>query len=205
MLLTVNAHNRDKERAAMRAMFEARKRVFVDILGWDVPVLDGRYEVDPFDDGYAVYLILVDDAGRHLGSARLLPTTRAGILNSIFPHLATEPLPAGDAIYEITRFCLSPDIGSRRRRVARDLLVTAIARHAIEHGISTYTGLAEVGWLRQILTFGWQSELLGVPQKQDGMFLGALRIDIGPDTLCRLADAGIQGADGQTMAWTQAA
>lgn len=205
MLLTIDAHNRVSERAALRAMFEARKRVFVDILKWDVPVLDGQYEVDPFDDGHAIYLILMNDDGQHLASARLLPTTRPGILNSIFRHFATEPLPEGADVFEITRFCLSPDIGSRRRRLCRDILVTAIARHAIERGIRTYTGLAEVGWLRQILTFGWQGELLGVPQEQGGMLLGALRIDIGPDTLHRLAQAGIQSADGHAAPWTEAA
>lgn len=30
--------------AVLRAMFAARKAVFVDLLKWDVPVLAGRYE-----------------------------------------------------------------------------------------------------------------------------------------------------------------
>ena len=58
---------------ALRAMFEARKQVFVDLLKWDVPVLGGRFEVDQFDDEHAAYLVLSDDEGRHLASARLLP------------------------------------------------------------------------------------------------------------------------------------
>ena len=36
-----------------RSMFEERKRVFVDLLGWDIPVLAGRYEIDQFDDDEA--------------------------------------------------------------------------------------------------------------------------------------------------------
>lgn len=63
----------------LRAMFEARKRVFVDLLKWEVPVVDGRYEVDQFDDEEAAYLIVVGADGGHAGSARLLKTTR--------PHL----------------------------------------------------------------------------------------------------------------------
>jgi LuxR family quorum-sensing system transcriptional regulator CciR len=39
-------------------MFAARKSVFVDLLKWDVPVLEGRYEVDQFDDQHATYLIV---------------------------------------------------------------------------------------------------------------------------------------------------
>ena len=30
----------------LRSMFAARKSVFVDLLKWDVPVIDGAYEVD---------------------------------------------------------------------------------------------------------------------------------------------------------------
>jgi acyl-homoserine lactone synthase len=52
----------------LRAMFAARKSVFVDLLKWDVPVLEGAYEVDQFDDGHATYLILTDARGAHLGS-----------------------------------------------------------------------------------------------------------------------------------------
>src|SRR3546814_8386098 len=63
----------------LRAMFAARKSVFVDLLKWDVPVLEGRYEIDQFDDEYARYLILADRGDGHLGSARLLPTMRPQI------------------------------------------------------------------------------------------------------------------------------
>ena len=37
----------------LRSMFEDRKSVFVDLLKWDLPVLDGRFELDGFDDRHA--------------------------------------------------------------------------------------------------------------------------------------------------------
>jgi len=37
------------ENDVLRAMFAARKEVFVDLLKWDLPVLDGRFEIDQFD------------------------------------------------------------------------------------------------------------------------------------------------------------
>ena len=43
------------EDRALRTMFEDRKSVFVDLLKWDVPVIDGRFEVDEFDDEQATY------------------------------------------------------------------------------------------------------------------------------------------------------
>lgn len=75
--------------AVMRAMFEARKRVFVDLLGWDLAVLADRYEIDQFDDENARYLIITDPHHSHLASARLLPTTRPHILDTLFACCAT--------------------------------------------------------------------------------------------------------------------
>lgn len=72
-----------------RSMFEERKRVFVDLLGWDIPVLAGRYEIDQFDDDEATYIVVTDGTGEHCGSARLLRTDRPHILDTIFPTCAT--------------------------------------------------------------------------------------------------------------------
>ena len=50
MLLIVDSANRALEHKALRSMFEARKRVFIDLLKWDIPALADRYELDQFDD-----------------------------------------------------------------------------------------------------------------------------------------------------------
>lgn len=98
----------------LRQMFEARKQVFVDLLRWDLPVLDGRFELDEFDDDQAHYIIIADRDGNHLGSARLLPTTRPHILGGLFPELCAGPVPAGPDVFEITRFCLGRNQGRWR-------------------------------------------------------------------------------------------
>ncbi len=175
---------------ALRGMFAARKRVFVDLLGWDVPVLDGRFEIDQFDDEHARYLILVDDDG-HLGSARLLPTVRPHILDTLFPALCAGPVPTGSATYEITRFCLDRRLTARSRRDVRNRLVTALVVHALIEGIETYTGVAEVAWLNQILRFGWNAVALGQPMPSDGQPLGALRIEITSETPALLEMTGM--------------
>lgn len=192
-MLIVDESNRAAERHAVRSMFEARKRVFVDLLRWDVPVLAGRYEVDQFDDGHAVYLILLDCDRRHSASARLLPTTRPGILTTFFPTLCDEPAPAGATVFEVTRFCLSRDQPAERRRQARDRLITGLVRLALDRGITSYTGVAEQGWLEQILGFGWECRLLGAPRLIGSRRLGAVRIDIAADTPGRVFAAGIHG------------
>ncbi len=167
---------------ALQEMFEARKRVFVDLLKWDVPVLEDRYEVDQFDDENASYLIVPDEDGGHAGSARLLPTTRPHILDTLFPDLCASPPPHGPNVLEITRFCLGRDQGAEGRLETRNLLVSGLVRYALENGVETYVGVAEMGWLQQILAFGWRCRPLGLPRVIDGRMLGALRIDISEDT-----------------------
>jgi N-acyl-L-homoserine lactone synthetase len=175
----------------LRAMFEARKRVFVDLLKWDVPVLDGRFELDQFDDPRATYVIVADPTAGHLASARLLETVRPHILGSLFAELCHGPVPAGPDIAEITRFWLDPGAGASGRRTARNRLVSALAAHALDQGIRTYTGVAELGWLQQILAFGWDCRPLGPPRNIGGRWLGALAIAIAGDTPERLARNGI--------------
>lgn len=175
----------------MRAMFAARKEVFVDLLKWDVPVLAGKYEVDQFDDPHAHYIVLANRDGGHLGSARLLPTMRPHILYSLYPQLCEDAPPRGPDIFEVTRFCLDRSLTARERRQVRDTLVTALVEHALANAITGYSAIAEVGWLQQILAFGWRCRPLGLPRTIDGKMLGALGIRIDADTPRLLAEAGI--------------
>lgn len=205
MLLTVDGTNRITERAAMREMFAARKKVFVDLLRWDIPVLDGRFEIDQFDDAHARYIIITDAAGRHLASTRLLATTRPGILDSLYPELADGPLPAGEDVFEITRFCLTPDCSAADRRIIRNQLVTAISRYALDQCIRGYTGVADIGWSRQILDFGWECSLLGEPKAVGATTLAALWIAIDDCTLGSLADRGVYAEVQDRLATDRAA
>jgi len=193
MMIIVDRDNRAREHVALRSMFEARKRIFVDLLKWDLPVLAGRFEVDQFDDPHATYLIVTDKDGGHLASARLLPTTRPAILDALFPHLVAGPVPRGEGIAEITRFCLSRDVNAAMRRTARDILLAGLVDHALANGIHSYTGVAELVWFRQIERFGWECRSLGEPCIDGGRLLTALRIEIDAATPARLAGAGIGG------------
>lgn len=176
---------------ALRVMFEARKKVFVDLLKWDVPVLAERYEVDQFDTGDAEYLVLVDERGSHRASARLLPTEGPHILADLYPLLCDGPLPRGPATREITRFCLDPRLPATERRRARNQLVTALVEHALRSGISDYTGVATTSWFRQIEGFGWDCRALGQPLRFGGGELVGLHIRIDDDTPQLLARSGI--------------
>lgn len=198
MLHVSNQQGRAMAPPVMRAMFAARKSVFVDLLKWDVPVLAGRYEIDQFDDEHATYIVLTDAVGGHLGSARLLPTVREHLLGGLYPFLCDGAVPTGETTFEITRFCLDRRLGATERRALRDTLIRALVDHAIAHGISRYTAIAEMGWLQQILAFGWRCVPLGIPQRIDRSLIAALSIAIDADTP-RLLDASGISADPQIL------
>jgi len=179
------------ESAALRAMYRARKEVFVDLLKWDLPVLAAEFEIDQFDDVDAEYLILIAGGVHHRASARLLRTDRGHLLADLYPHLCAGPIPSGPTVREITRFCLDRNQNAGERRAARNQLVTALADYALATGITAYTGVAEVDWFEQIRRFGWKCEALGQPMRHDGRDLTALHILIEADTPGRLRAGGI--------------
>jgi N-acyl-L-homoserine lactone synthetase len=176
-----------RECAALKGMFEARKQVFVDLLKWDIPVVNDRFEIDQFDDEHAQYLIVSNMKGAHAASCRLLKTTRPHILDTLFPELCDAAIPRGHSTLEITRFCLDRNQSSAERLESRNCLVSALVAHALANGIERYTGVAEMGWLSQILSFGWDCSPLGLPRRFDGRLLGALSISITPRTPSLLA------------------
>jgi N-acyl-L-homoserine lactone synthetase len=176
---------------ALRAMFEARKRVFVDLLKWDVPVLDERYEVDQFDTRDARYLVLADAEARHRASARLLRTDRPHILGDLFPVLCRDGVPRGQTTREITRFCVEPTLSRADRLKVRNQLVTALVEYALAERIAAYTAVANLQWFRQIEQFGWRCRPLGPVLRIGGEALVALHIEIDQSTPSALARTGI--------------
>lgn len=177
--------------ATLRAMFSARKRVFVDLLKWDVPVLADTYELDQFDTPEATYLVIADGEDGHRASTRLLRTDRPHILRDLFPMLCSGPVPGRSDYREITRFCIEPTLPRTERRTARDLLVSALVDHALETGLTGYTAVANRAWYRQIANFGWDCRALGDEHVVGDETLVALWIGIAPDTPAALTGKGI--------------
>lgn len=191
MLKRYNSEDFPGEDERLRVMFAARKRVFIDILKWDLPVLGGRYEVDQFDTRDAEYLILLGGDGAHRASARLLPADGPHILRDLYPCLCAGPVPSGPTTREISRFCLDPRQTAQDRRIARDQLVTALVHHARLKGITDYTGVASTAWFDKIARFGWDCRPLGEPMRIGRDTLIGLHIRIAADTFASLEAAGI--------------
>lgn len=189
MVRVINRHNAPAHRLLIEAMHRDRKRVFIDIMRWNLPHEPER-ELDAFDDESAEYLIVGDPAsGTHFASLRLLRTERPHLMSEVFPFLCEGGVRRGPNIREVTRFCLSPRLRARERLRMRNVLVNGLVEYALLTGVDTLTGVSELGFLSQILSAGWHCVPLGLPQSVDGSMVGAFQIDVGPATLASLSPA----------------
>ena len=173
------------------AMFEGRRRLFVDLMRWDVPVVQGRFEIDQFDGPDAIYIAEYVDCADHRGSLRLLPSVGSHILGDLYPELCAGPVPRGLDVREITRLCLPALVGARERLRVRNRLIRPMVDHALAAGIRTLTGVVRPSFRDTILDMGWEASPLGPERRVDGMGLAVFRIEIENDTPSRLARTGI--------------
>lgn len=89
-------------------MFRDRAEQFSQRLGWAVSVNASGHERDQYDELNPLYVIWQQPDGSHGGSMRFLPTTGRCMVNEHFRHLNGDTLLQEPAIWECTRFCLSP-------------------------------------------------------------------------------------------------
>lgn len=184
MISLVVSNSRHDLPAELRGMHRDRKRVFVDWLKWDVPVVDGEYEIDQFDTASAVYLLRLGSDGQHLGSIRLLPTTEPHLLDTIFAEpLGIEDLPTGPTVWEASRICTNPDIDKELAvRVRRELGV-AMAEYGLAVGITDYTYVTHSAYVPTMLAAGWDMRPLSLPAEYSGQQLEAIAMRVTPETV----------------------
>lgn len=168
MLFIVTAENRSLFADEIVEMHRQRKRVFVDGLGWNIPVVNDM-EIDPYDRGDTVYLLAKSDPQSCVtASVRLLPTLGPHLMSDLFRNACGGNPPRGPAIWEVSRFCTAPEISSRRVRVG--LLwevICGITETALLFGIERITFQSNAALLPLVLDCGWSAEPLG-PSLPDG-------------------------------------
>ncbi|MFN3635444.1 MAG: acyl-homoserine-lactone synthase, partial [Rhizobium rhizophilum] len=67
MIRIINGTRRNQFLSDIDAMHRLRKRVFHDLLGWDVEVRDA-WEIDDYDRANPLYVLSYGDEGRLRGS-----------------------------------------------------------------------------------------------------------------------------------------
>lgn len=177
-------------RHLIESMYVDRKRLFVDLYGWDVPVVEDRFEIDQFDTADTVYIIYADAAGDHEASIRLMPTTRPHMLGDLFAALCPGGVPIGPTIWESTRLCLPQRHGAGRRRELRNMLISAMVDLALSRGITCLTGVLPEAFRKEVLAMGWAAEPLGPAVRVDSGLVGAFAAHVRFDTPARLRWTG---------------
>ena len=165
-------------------MHRDRKRVFVDRLKWNVPVVDGVYEQDQFDNGNAVYIVAADPVtGHHQASLRLTPSLKPHMLRDVFSALCENGVPVGPQIWELTRICISPDLPRALAHKSLGLIWLGAVEFCLDEGVTTMTGLTHTAMFANIAASGIQIEPLGPSMTFDGMAYRALQTRIALDVL----------------------
>ena len=152
-----------------------RYKVFIDMLGWPLPVRDGM-ELDQFDRPDARYVVAHDEHDTVIGTARLLPTTQPYLLGEVFPHLmGDQPAPCSEEVWELSRFAAvdfsrgapSAGLGQFSSPGAVELLRAAIAC-AQEHRVKWLITVSPLGVDRLLIRAGFKARRLAPPLIIDG-------------------------------------
>ncbi len=198
-MLTVTAGTPgDLQSGLERQLAVYRHKVFVEHLGWKLPLAGVGVERDQFDRADTVYVIARDERGNVCGCGRLLPTNKPYLLGSVFPWLMGEqPLPCAAEVWELSRYSthsvdsepLTHEESRRRFRVLlRTIVDAAISRGAKR--LITFTVPTLERLSRQL---GIHVHRVGPPQLVDGAPVVAMWVELDQQTLDALKheEAGI--------------
>lgn len=169
MFKIIRPENRPACRGLIDAMHEMRYRVVVCEWGWDIPGVVVGYEADPFDTDETVYVIVENDAGDVVASARLNPTTRPHMMSELFADYCNlQPWPVGDEVWECSRFVterskFSDPVEDFRVRCRLGLGLTVFC---LDRGITRLSWLTHQKFYNLVQKV-WKTEPLGLPRRDD--------------------------------------
>lgn len=174
------------------ALARYRYRVFVEQLGWELPVVDGCMERDQFDRNDTIYVIARDDSGSICGCARLLPTTRPYLLKELFPFLLAKPmLPPEDAgTWELSRFAAHLS-GDDPEWAIRPMLALVV-RQALRLGAHRLVAVTFLSMERLFRRIGVHAHRAGPARRIDNRMVVACWLDLDA---CTLSVLGIHGQE----------
>ncbi len=198
MIRIINGANRNDYPEEIAAMHRLRKRVFHDLLKWDVTVRDD-WEVDHYDDANPVYVMSYSTEGLLRGSLRLMPTLGPNMLDDTFPILlGGRPEIRSAEIWESSRFCIEPEISQDRASnqvtIAAAELMCGVGEIGLASGLSHIVTVTDVFLERMFRRMGCPGERIAEPHKIGSVHAVAVAWEVTPDLLARMkAIAEIEG------------
>jgi acyl homoserine lactone synthase len=192
---TVSGKRRSLSEATFRALARYRYGVFVEQLGWPIGSPDGL-ELDEFDDAETEYVAAIEPDGRIGGCARLLPTTRAYLLQSVFPHLLNgTPLPCSPSVWELSRFAAvdlqaDPADEPRLKALRSGQILLASVLRAASLGAKRLITVSPLGIERILRRMGAHAHRAGPPCLVAGQPVYACWIELDERTVSALSCYG---------------
>jgi acyl homoserine lactone synthase len=188
MIRIFNSNTGKQNPRDLDAMFKLRKRVFHDLLKWDVSVR-GDWEIDNYDDANPLYVLSYSDqTGRLRGSLRLLPTLGPNMLDDTFPILLGDnPQVRSASIWESSRFCIDPTIsqdrGSNQVTIAAAELMCGVGELGLSSGLSHIVTVTDVFLERMFRRMGCPGERIGEPRRIGSVYAVAVAWEVTSDLL----------------------
>lgn len=198
MIRIINGANRNEYPEEIAAMHRLRKRVFHDLLKWDVTVRDD-WEVDHYDDANPIYVMSYSPDGQLRGSLRLLPTLGPNMLDDTFPILlGGRPEIRSAEIWESSRFCIEPEVSQDRASnqvtIAAAELMCGVGEIGLASGLRHIVTVTDVFLERMFRRMGCPGERIAEPHKIGSVHAVAVAWEVTPDLLARMkAVAEIDG------------
>lgn len=148
-------------------MHALRARVFFDRLGWKVSIVNGK-DVDEFDRLEPTYILVVTDAEKVVGCARLLPASGPTMLRDTFPQLLANGRLDGHAqMIESSRFCVDTTAAlarpERSLNIATLTLFAGIIEWSIANNYSEIVTATDIRFERILRRASWPMRRLGNP------------------------------------------
>ncbi|MBB3313398.1 acyl homoserine lactone synthase [Rhizobium sp. BK196] len=150
-------------------MFRLRARVFGGRLNWEVTVEEGR-ERDRFDDLAVSYIIIVDEGGEAIASARLLPALGPTMLVDVFPELLGDrPFVPHARMVESSRFCVDTETkaaaaGAFGLNEATVFLFAGILEWCLAKGMTEIATVTDLRFERILKRVAWPLARYGKPR-----------------------------------------
>lgn len=185
--LTFDFIGQNRHGTAFRQYLQIRKRLFVDVLGWNVPHNDD-VEMDQYDNPCAQYVVVLRESTVVAG-ARMMSTAaswgehsymlRDAFLGRIgIPRTAIPEEIATNDVWEITRLVVSDDVSGRAERsYCLSLLLGACVDLVRQNGGQELISLSPVHMARTLRQLGFPADRVGEPYSEtDGRRYAMLRM-----------------------------
>lgn len=157
----------------------ARRMVFIDQKGWDLPQTEGM-EYDQYDTPESRWVV-IHEYGRVLAGMRLMPTTakcgqysymlrdaQRGLLADIPNDVLFMDAPVREDVWEATRLFVAVDVSSKRRLIIQTILLEQMAASARELGARAVIGIVPAVFSRWMKRIGMSATPIGPAMVIDG-------------------------------------